>query len=300
MTKPAVKDKEPELFDATKPGNRPKSTAKPKAPTTGSGAKAAPAKKQEVVVHKPQPPAQPPKSLLQVIAEAAANPSVDVQKMKELLAIQRDLEQREAAREFNEALQRAKSKMPAVIGPDRENPHTKSNYATLEKVSKTMDKIIADEGFTLSFGMAESSLPDHYRITALLSRGVFSRHYFIDLPADTKGAKGGDTKTPVQGVGSTISYGRRYLKMMIFDRVVGREDDDGQGGGPVETVTEEQANELLRLCADKNITATLFSQAFRVAAIADLPARRFEEVKGRLMIAPKQQAERKAKDDDAE
>lgn len=289
--KPPVK---PRPQQKVRGGYQPKEGVKPKMPTTGSGVKSAPVKKHEIVVHQPAP-AVAPKSLLQVVAEAAANPAVDVQKMKELLAIQREMEQREAEGEFNEALARAKAKMPSVVGPDRKNEHTKSNYATLEKVSKTMDKFIADEGFTISYGMAESSLSEHYRITAKLSRGKFSRDYFIDLPADTKGAKGGETKTQVQGIGSTISYGRRYLKLMMFDVVVGREDDDGSGG-QIETITETQADQLLRLCADKNIAKATFSKAFRVEEIMDLPASRFAEAKARLEMAPKTEPKKENSD----
>jgi hypothetical protein len=48
-----------------------------------------------------------------------------------------------------------------------------------------------------------------------------------DIFADTKGPRGTPNKTATQGFGSTMSYGRRYLKALMFDLVIAGEDDDG-------------------------------------------------------------------------
>lgn len=273
MTKTLVK--EPELFAPAKEAPKPKPPAKRKV-------EAKPAS-TAVAVHKPQPPA-PPKSLLQVIAEAASNPAVDVQKMKELLAIQKDMEATEAEREFTEALALAQSEMPRLARDAKSDKH---KYLRLETVTKQLDPIIARHRFTLSFGMADSALDGHYRITAMLARGSHQRHYFIDLPADTSGSQGKANKTPVQGIGSTISYARRYLTLMIFNVAVTNEDDDGAGGEVKGLVTEKQVDEIVSLCADKGIDLPTFQKAFRVPSVESLPAVRFEDVKARLKSAPK-------------
>lgn len=54
-----------------------------------------------------------------------------------------------------------------------------------------------------------------------------SRTYHIDMPADGKGAKGGDVMTKTHAVGAGASYGMRYLLKMIFNVAVGEDDADG-------------------------------------------------------------------------
>jgi hypothetical protein len=42
-----------------------------------------------------------------------------------------------------------------------------------------------------------------------------SRHYQADVPIDNTGPKGAQNKTMTHGFGSALSYGRRYLKLLI-------------------------------------------------------------------------------------
>ncbi|MDO8534105.1 MAG: hypothetical protein Q7S17_05110, partial [Xanthobacteraceae bacterium] len=98
MTKAALKERTAPLFGEIDPPAKPKAevakVAKPKAKKkTGTA----------VAVHKPSPPLAP-KSLLEVIKDAAADPRVDVAKMQALLTMAREEEARAAEREFNVAL----------------------------------------------------------------------------------------------------------------------------------------------------------------------------------------------------
>ncbi len=47
------------------------------------------------------------------------------------------------------------------------------------------------------------------------------------MPADGKGAKGGDVMTKTHAVGAAKSYGKRYLLKDIFNIAIGEEDTDG-------------------------------------------------------------------------
>src|SRR6185295_11808692 len=49
----------------------------------------------------------------------------------------------------------------------------------------------------------------------------------IDIPADGKGAKGGEVMTRTHATGSAFSYGKRYLLLGTFNVSVGAQDDDG-------------------------------------------------------------------------
>jgi hypothetical protein len=69
------------------------------------------------------------------------------------------------------------------------------------------------------------------RVLCDVSRGGHVKTYQIDMPADGKGAKGGDVMTKTHAAGAAASYGMRYLLKMIFNVAVGEDDNDGNGAG---------------------------------------------------------------------
>ena len=227
-----------------------------------------------LAVHKPQLPAVP-KTILEVIADAARDPKVDVQKLQQLLNMRRAEQDREAEIIFNAALGEAQKEIVPVkkgsVG-DKSKP-----YASLEQVSRAIDPTLRNHGFSLSYGMADSPIAAHYRITAKLSLGAWSRDYFIDLAVDDVGPKGERNKTAVQGAGSTISYGRRYLKLMIFDVTLTNEDNDGAGNGAL--ITPDQINELIELADAAGADKRGFCEFLGVESFANIPAKRYPEAK---------------------
>ena len=217
--------------------------------------------------------ATPPRTTLELLLAAAKDPSVDVKKMQALIAMGNAEKARQAELQFNEALQSVQLSLPSVV---KRKKGENNKYAALEDISSSIDPIAHKAGFTLSYGMADSPLPLHYRITAVLSHTTgHSRNYFIDLPADTTGPKGGATKTGVQGIGSTVSYGRRYLKIMIFDVAIIGEDNDGAGG----FITPDQVNELIDLADTAGADKRGFCEFMAVPSFAEIPAKRYAEAK---------------------
>jgi hypothetical protein len=128
------------------------------------------------------------------------------------------------------------------MGPvlkNRKNPETHSTYADLEQISRLMDPIIYKHGFSMSFGTADCPYPSHYRVTCSVSHtGGFSKEYQADVPIDNTGPKGSQNKTMTHGFGSALSYGRRYLKLLIFD--IATTDDDGRAAGNGGPINDEQ------------------------------------------------------------
>ena len=77
----------------------------------------------------------------------------------------------------------------------------------------------------------------------------YKRTFHIDMPADGKGAQGRDVMTRTHATGSAVSYGRRYLLLMIFNIAVGGEDDDGNAAGKRDnphTVRPEDVEDIRR------------------------------------------------------
>ncbi len=241
-----------------------------------------------LTVAKPQQQLAAPKTLPELIWMALKDPTVPADKLKEMVAMANEQEDRNTQKElrdaekaFNAAMLKAQSEINPVVRR-KFNQHTKSWWATLEEVSKIADPIIHANGFTLSYGMADCPKDDHYRITCDVSHSAgFTKRYFGDVGADSKGPKGEGTKSLAQGSGSSVTYGRRFLKQMIFDIKIVGQDTDGGGAEPAK-ITKKQAEELLTLCADKRVSKDQFSKAFGVDEIADLPAKRFDEAVGRI------------------
>lgn len=165
-------------------------------------------------------------ALMTAVARAAADPHVDVEKMERLFAMHERMADRQAEQAYADAMTAAQRAMP-MIGKDRQNTQTNSSYATLDKINQRIAPIYTAEGFSLSFDTDASPLPGHVRVVCrVLHSGGHSKTYNYDSPLDDAGIAGKINKTPTHARGSAITYGRRYLTLMIFNLATG-EDDDG-------------------------------------------------------------------------
>jgi len=213
--------------------------------------------------------------VLNVIAKAAADPNTDVDKLERLLAMQERILEREAEQAFSAAMRTAQEEIRPVV-TNRKNPETHSRYADLERVSDMVDPIIHRHGFSLSYGTTDCPLPDHYRVTCAVSHTAgFTRHYQADVPVDNKGPKGAQNKTNTHGFGSALSYGRRYLKLLIFD--IKTTDDDGRGAGNGGPVNAEQAKVLNGLCDAVGADKIKLCRHLKVDSLKELPALRYND-----------------------
>ena len=173
-------------------------------------------------------------TLLQVIANAASNPAVDVDKMKQLFDLHERMELRAQERDFDAAMAAAQAEIRAVA-KDASNPQTHSKYASDFALDKSVRPACTKFGLSMSYD-TDSSHPDQSALLILCRvshSGGFSRSYSLLLPADGKGAKGGEVMTRTHATGSALTYGMRYLRRMIFNIPVGgKEDDDGNAASP--------------------------------------------------------------------
>jgi hypothetical protein len=183
----------------------------------------------------------------QVIAAAASNPQVDVEKMERLWAMHERLASRDSEQAFNDAMMCAQGEM-GRISADATNNQTRSKYATYGQLDRHVRPIYTGNGFSISFDTTDGAPEGSLRVLAYVShKAGHTRTYRADVPSDGKGAKGGDVMTKTHATGSAMSYGMRYLLKMIFNLAVGEDDDDGNGaGGKVaELAAENVANKIL-------------------------------------------------------
>lgn len=168
-------------------------------------------------------------AMLTMVQRAATDPSFDTEKMQAMMAMYERYTDRSAAAAFNAAMVRAQSEIGPVFR-DKYNSQTNSSYAALESIDKKVAPVYTSHGFSLSFGTDDSPLAGHIRaVCDCMHEAGHTKRYHVDLPIDSTGIKGSVNKTGVHANGSTYSYARRYLTMMIFNVVLTNEDNDGNG-----------------------------------------------------------------------
>lgn len=168
---------------------------------------------------------------LSMFERFAKDPDIPVEKIERLMALWERGEARKAEAAFNVAMSEAQSEMRPVVADDW-NPQTKSKYASYHALDKALRPIYTKHGFGLSFNTMDSPVADHVRVVCKAAhKGGHCEVYQIDMPADGKGAKGGDVMTKTHATGSALSYGQRYLLKLIFNVAVTEDDDGNKASG---------------------------------------------------------------------
>jgi hypothetical protein len=166
-------------------------------------------------------------ALVSFIERAAVDPNFDVGKFEALLRMQMEVEHDQARKAFNRAMAACQAEMEPVIRT-AQNKHLGNKYAKLETIDRQMRPIYTRHGFSMRFGSAPSPREGDMRITCTVAHeaGFYEENY-LDAPVSTTGTQGGRMAvTPVQAVGSNITYLRRYLSTMCFNMVLADDDDD--------------------------------------------------------------------------
>jgi ERF superfamily len=195
---------------------------------------------------------EPPTSMLDIIDRASRDPTVDVDKLAKLLEMSERVQAREAKTAYTIDFAKMKPLLP-VIGRNglievrektnsgkRDGDITQSTpFARWEDIDEAITPILAAHGFVLSFrpGMAGDG---KITMTAILSHSQgHSEEATVTLPHDSSGSK-----NPVQAVGSSLSYGKRYSATSILNIRTKGEDDDGKMAGADDEITEADFEHL--------------------------------------------------------
>lgn len=216
-------------------------------------------------------------AVLSMIERAARDPQVDIEKMRQLLQMRADEEARVAKREFNAAMAEVQAQTSAVA-TDANNPQTHSRYATYYALDKALRPIYTAHGFAVTWDTEPSGSPEVVRVVGYQShRGGHTQRYQFDMPADGKGAKGGEVMSKTHAAGAASQYGMRYLLKMMWNIAIGESDDDGNAASAGPAISQEQLSELIAECDDVGADKKAFCQYLRIDALAHLPASRFKQ-----------------------
>jgi hypothetical protein len=249
--------------------------------------------------------ADPLNALVNVLERAMRDPSIDLDRMQQIMVMWERVNNRIAEQRFDEAMARAQQKIKAAFA-DSTNTQANSRYASHNAIDKVTRPHYTEQGIMLTFNTEEGAPPDCVRVTARASYAGHSRIYRIDMPADGKGPKGGDVMTKTHATGSAIRYGIRYLLTMIWNVAVSDEtDDDGNAAGqrqPGDSISADQlgAIQTLIVRGDFNVANVCDFVSKRVnkeiKTLEEIPAKIFSYLIKALedAIAKQEQAAEKA------
>lgn len=224
-------------------------------------------------------------AVLSIIERAARDPSVDIDKLERLMAMQAGMAANRAKLAFDAAMADMQPKLPVINRKGRIEVREKTSsgkrdgdlqqstpYALWEDINEAIRPILAEYGFSLTFrhGKTDAGL---ITVTGILAHREGHREEdTITLQHDSTGSK-----NAVQAVGSSNSYGKRYTAINLLNITTRGQDDDGKAAGAPDTISEEQIGTLTELMQSVGADKAKFLRFFKVEQLADLPTKRYQE-----------------------
>jgi hypothetical protein len=223
---------------------------------------------------KAQPRAAPSDGarVLAALIGLAGRPETDLARLEHLTGVYERLKAREAEAAFGVALAALQAELPvideagAILGPDGAPVAT---YATWEDTVEAIRPLLARHGFSLSFrpGRSAAGLP---LVTGILRHAAgHCEEGALELPPDTTGGK-----NALQAIGSSTSYGQRYVARMLLSLASRGADDDGASA----TLGPEAGEALAEIRAASSPTALADWKRRNRSRLAVLPPADFREV----------------------
>ena len=207
---------------------------------------------------------------------------------------------RQQLEEFNRALHGFQSEVYEVATTGK-NPTFKNAYAKLHDLIKETQSYRAKYGLSIRFGttLQKSEAPPiregWQRVVLIISHtgGHWEEHY-LDGPPDIS-SNTRVPRSPVQSVGSTNMYLRRYLFQMALNLVPGGDpaDDDGEQRG-LDPLTPDQIDEIKKLIAEAGLTTDEVSsllKAIDATPLSEITTRYYTRLVNTLINRKKRKEE---------
>lgn len=206
------------------------------------------------------------------ILRVASDPTIDLDRMDKLMAMHERLQKDQAARAFAAAFADLQADLPVVI-ERAQNTNTKAKYATLEDTLDAIRPHLRQHGFSINFRMEQPE--GAIVVTGILRhREGHEQTTALRLPIDT-----GAGRNAVQAIGSSETYGRRYVTMALLN-IASRTDDDGRAAGrqaDVKLITEAQVDQLRDLLQSTGRDEGKFLRWAKLERLEDIAAADFDK-----------------------
>jgi hypothetical protein len=220
------------------------------------------------------------RAILATIERIALDPSISLEKMDRILAMQERIMERQARMAFSAAIADAKAEIPVIaknkhVGfESKKEGAAKTDYwhEDFAEVARTVDPILGKHG--LSYRFRTIGKPgEPVTVTCIIAhREGHEEENSLTAPHDASG-----NKNPIQAIGSTLTYLQRYSLKAALGLAAGNDDDGVASSAETSKVSVEQAAALAERIEKNVINLDKFLAVFKIAALADLPAKRFAD-----------------------
>lgn len=215
-------------------------------------------------------------AIMDVIARAASDPNVDIDKMERLFEMQATMEAKAASKAFETDF----AIMQPLIPPVRKKGKSHNgDYAKWEDIQGAVMSVVNNGGFNLRFETSTSE--NAISVTAVLShKDGHQEKTTFTLPQDTSGKK-----APIHAIASAVSYAKRYSASALLNiRTIG-EDDDGNAAALPECIDEMQVDYIQELLNKSGKPVDKFLAWKKIKSLDELPAKQFDNIVKQLKKA---------------
>lgn len=221
-------------------------------------------------------------SLIDAISRAARDPQCDIDKMRGLFEMHRQMVRDDAERQFVMALTEFKLNPPDIIkGKQVKFGATQYSHATLATVCAAVIDGLSRHGIAHRWKVDQ---PDgKVKVTCILThRAGHSESTEMIGPPDDSGQK-----SAVQRIASTVTYLQRYTLLAATGLSTrDQTDDDGRGHSHDEpTITQQQALDLETMIRDSGRDLTRFKAWAKVDSLTEILAKNYATCVARVQEA---------------
>jgi hypothetical protein len=239
--------------------------------------------------------------MLSMFERFATDPTISLDRLKELMAMQKEMQNDRAKAEFMRAMSQAQAEMKAVL-VDKDNSQTRSKYASYAALDHAIRPIYSRHGFSVTYDTADCGKEDQIRIIAEVSNSGYTKHHHVDMPCDGKGAKGGDVMTKTHAMKSAVTYGKATLLPMIFNIAVTTnkfdDDDDGNAAGGSRFIETEQVQTIRDKIELTKSNLKIFLDLAGAESLETIRADKYEMLTQKLEAKAQKEAAKATKKDD--
>jgi hypothetical protein len=224
------------------------------------------------------PSAGAPDPNLALFLQAARDPQVDVAKLKELMAMRKEMEQDAARRAFYAALAAAKGEFEPIIKRRLvdyqhrdERGRTTYKYEELADIAHIVDPILSRHGLSYRHRTVQGA-NGKITVTCILSHADgYSEENSLDGVEDKSGQK-----NPIQAIISTNTYLQRGTLKNGLGIAAGR-DDDGQGGDDDPLIAADDVVYIETLINDTGSDLARLLNTVHADSVAEMRASQFKQ-----------------------
>lgn len=198
--------------------------------------------------------------ILSMIERVATDPNADIEKLEKMLDMQERVLDRQSEMEYNAAMSALQAEMPTIHKGGKAH---NSTYARYEDINAAIKPLLARNGFSVSFR-------SDFNNNMLEVKGIIAHksghreETTMCLPYDTSGSKNG-----IQAIGSSVTYGKRYVLCMLFNIATSDDDDANYSSSPLEEISQ-LLGKSSKACRDAFFTKC------QVDKVDDIPADKLE------------------------